>query len=126
MVLGAEPGEIMAIRNIGGRITPGVLEELFMLRNVAGSVGDEYEGWELIVMQHTQCGILRLKDRPELLAPYFEVDESELGGKSVADPYKAVVQDVAALRADARLAAVRTSGLVYDVATGLVEIVVAP
>jgi carbonic anhydrase len=127
VVLGAEQGEIMAIRNVGGRITPGTLDELVMLRKVSQSVSDDFgPGWELIVMQHTQCGITRIQDQRELLAPYFQVGEDDLAGASLGDPRAAVVRDAALLRADNRLGGARVSGLVYDVTTGLVESVVQP
>jgi len=126
VVLGAEQGEIMAIRNVGGRVTPRTLDELVMLRQVARSVGDDYSGWELIIMQHTQCGITRIQDHPELLARYFQIGEKDLPGTWVGDPQAAVVRDATVLRAETRLDGVRVSGLVYDVATGLVEIIVQP
>ncbi|MFD3523090.1 carbonic anhydrase [Streptomyces sp. NPDC058653] len=122
VVLGAAQGEIMAIRNVGGRVTPRTLEELIMLRAIAGTVNDDFDSsWELIVMQHTQCGLTRIHDRTELLAPYFDVAESDLGAVPVTDPYAAVARDVSLLRADGRLGSARVSGLVYDVATGRVE-----
>src|SRR5215470_19454355 len=126
VVLGAQQGEIMAIRNVGGRITPGTLDELAMLRKVAQAVGGDFAGWELIVMQHTQCGITRIQDHPELLAPYFQVDESDLPAVSVGDPRAAVARDTAVLRAEPRLQGTRVSGLVYDVTTGRVETIVQP
>jgi carbonic anhydrase len=62
-----------------------------------------------------------------MLAHYFQITEKEVAGKSVPDPRKAVAVDVAALRAiPALLGAWLVSGLVYDVATGLIEIVVPP
>jgi carbonic anhydrase len=125
VVLGASPGEIMAIRNIGGRVTPATLDQLTILRQIsaAASGRDDYDRWELIVMQHTQCGITRIQDHPELLAPYFQVAPGELPDVSVADPRAAVTRDTAILRAEPRLQGARVSGLVYDVTTGLVETV---
>jgi carbonic anhydrase len=62
-----------------------------------------------------------------LLAHYFQIPESELKAKAVNDPRAAVTADVAALRAIPVLpGAWFISGLVYDVATGLVEVVVPP
>jgi len=127
VVLGAEQGEIMALRNIGGRVTPGTLDELVMLRKVSQSAGRDMDsGWELIIMQHTQCGITRIQDHPELLAPYFQTGQNDLPGVYVGDPRAAVARDAAVLRAETRLDGVRVSGLVYDVATGLVETIVQP
>ena len=126
-VLGTEPGEVAAIRNVGGRITPAAVEELVMLRAVTQAAGGDLgPGWELVILHHTDCGITRLEGRPEMLAAYFDVEESGLAAQAVGDPGVAVAHDVAVLRAEARLAGVRVSGLVYDVATGLVETVVAP
>jgi carbonic anhydrase len=126
VVLGAEQGEIMALRNVGGRVTPGTLDELVMLRKVSQAAGGDMDSqWNLIVMQHTQCGITRIQDQAQLLAPYFQVGEDDLPSASIGDPRAAVARDVAALRAESRLnAGVHVSGLVYDVTTGRVETVV--
>src|SRR6201981_3904052 len=61
-VLGIKPGEAVVVRNIGGRITPGVLEELGMLGRIGEVVGAAPAGGEfhLIVLQHTNCGITYL------------------------------------------------------------------
>jgi carbonic anhydrase len=62
-----------------------------------------------------------------MLARYFQVPEGELKTKSVVDPRIAVTSDVAALRTIPALPSEwLISGLVYDVATGLVDIVVPP
>ncbi|MFE5136271.1 carbonic anhydrase [Streptomyces fagopyri] len=126
-VLGAEQGEIAAIRNVGGRVTPRTLMELVMLRKVTQAAGaDLGPGWELVVLHHTQCGIGLLADQPELLADYFGTDAAGLPAQAVGDARAAVAHDVAALRAESRLEGVRVSGLVYDVETGRVETVVEP
>src|SRR6202522_341048 len=129
-VLGTKPGEAVVLRNIGGRITPGALEQLGLLGRI-GEVAGEIPGgggeFHLVVLQHTDCGIARLAGDPAKLAHYFQIQESELKTKAVSDPRAAVAVDVAALRAIPALpGAWLISGLVYDVATGLVEIVVSP
>jgi carbonic anhydrase len=69
----------------------------------------------------------RLAGDPDKLAHYFQVKEGELRTKAVTDPRAAVAVDVAALRAIPALpGAWLVSGLVYDVASGLVEVVVPP
>jgi carbonic anhydrase len=126
-VLGAEPGEIAVIRNVGGRVTPGVRREIAMLRKVTQAAGGDLgPGWELIVLHHTDCGITRLVDQPELLSAFLEVDENRLSDQAVTDPRAAVALDVAALRAETAVPGVSVSGLVYDVTTGVVETVVEP
>ncbi|EWM18695.1 carbonate dehydratase [Kutzneria sp. 744] len=124
VVLGVGQGEIGVLRNIAGRVTPRTIEELVMLREIGRSVGPGIgPGWEIVVLQHTQCGITKIEDRPDLLTPYFDADP---GGKSVTEPHSAVRHDVAVLRAETQLAGVAVSGLVYDVTTGLVEVVARP
>jgi carbonic anhydrase len=129
-VLGIQPGEAVVMRNIGGRITPGLLEQLGLLGRigeVAGAIPGGGADFHLIVLQHTDCGMLRLAGDVEMLTHYFRVSESELSAKAVTDPRAAVRLDVASLRAIPALpAAWLVSGLVYDVATGLVEVVVPP
>jgi carbonic anhydrase len=129
-VLGIKPGEAVVMRNIGGRITPGLLEQLGLLGRIGQVAGETPGGggeFHLIVLQHTDCGITRLVSDPALLAHYFQIPEGELKTKSVSDPQTAVVLDVDALRAIPALPSEwLISGLVYDVATGLVEIVVPP
>ena len=81
----------------------------------------------LIVLQHTDCGITRLAGDPAMLARYFQIQEGEVKQRAVTDPRAAVTADVALLRAIPALPrAWLISGLVYDVATGLVEVVVPP
>jgi carbonic anhydrase len=62
-----------------------------------------------------------------MLSQYFQVPESDLKTKAVSDPRAAVAIDVAFLRTIPALpGAWLVSGLVYNVATGRVEIVVPP
>lgn len=129
-VLGIEPGEALVLRNIGGRITPGLLEQMGLLGRigevlevVAGGGGE----FHLIVLQHTDCGITRLVGDPAKLAHFFQIQEADLKGKAVGDPRAAVAADVALLRTiPVLLGKWLVSGLVYDVATGDVEVVVPP
>jgi carbonic anhydrase len=129
-VLGIKPGEAVVMRNIGGRITPGLLEQLGLLGRI-GEVAGEIPGgggeFHIIVLQHTDCGITRLAGDPSMLKRYFQIDDGDLKTKAVTDPRAAVAVDVAILRAIPALPGEwLVSGLVYDVATGLVEIVVPP
>jgi carbonic anhydrase len=127
-VLGIKSGEAVVMRNIGGRITPGLLEQLGLLGRigeVAGEIPGGGEEFHLVVLQHTDCGITRLAGDPTMLTRYFEIGEGQLKGKAVTDPRAAVAADVALLRAIPALPAEwLISGLVYDVASGLVEVVV--
>src|SRR5271163_1142709 len=102
-ILGIKPGEAVVMRNIGGRITPGLLEELGLLGRI-GEVAGEIPGgggeFHIILLQHTDCGITRLVGDPAKLAHYFQIQEGELKTKAVKDPRAAVAADVALLRAN--------------------------
>jgi carbonic anhydrase len=129
-VLGIKAGEAVVMRNIGGRITPGLLEQLGLLGRI-GEVAGEIPGgggdFHIILLQHTDCGITRLAGDADKLARYFQIQQGGLKSKAVTDPHAAVAVDVAVLRAIPTLPAKwLVSGLVYDVATGLVEVVVPP
>jgi len=127
-LLGLKLGEAVVIRNVGGRITPGTLQTMGMLNRVAQVGGGNSTGeFHLIVLQHTQCGITRLEGDSDMLANYFGVGKEELKAKAVTDPRIAVEVDVTALKANPSLPGNwLVSGLVYDVTTGLVDVVVPP
>jgi carbonic anhydrase len=119
-VLGTGPGDVAAIRNVGGRVTPGVLAELAMLRRVTQSAGGDIgAGWELVVLHHTDCGITRLVDEPLMLAGFLGIDAADVDQGTITDPWRSVAQDVAALRQNRP--GVRVTGYVYDVTTGLID-----
>ena len=88
-VFGIKPGEAVVLRNIGGRITPGLLEQLGLLGRV-GEVAGEVPGgrgeFHIIVLQHTDCGITRLAGNPGMLAHYFQIQEGELKTKASPIP----------------------------------------
>jgi carbonic anhydrase len=129
-VLGIKPGEAVVFRNLGGRVTSGVLEQLGLLGRI-GEVAAAIPGgggeFHIIVLQHTDCGITRLASDTDKLANYFQIQPAEVKTKAILDPRAAVAVDVAALRAIPALPAQwLISGLVYDVATGVVDVVVPP
>jgi carbonic anhydrase len=124
-----EPGEAVVIRNVGGRLNAATLETMAILRTVAKAAGKDIgPGWNLIVLHHTDCGIIGChKHAPDLLAKHLGVAMPQLEDMAIADPYAAVAQDVATLKANPNLpGGFMVSGLVYDVSTGKTEIVVAP
>ena len=128
-ILKLEPGEAAIIRNVGGRVNPALIETLDILQTVSKAAGEEVgPGWNLIVLHHTKCGIIGCYHHaPDLLVKYMCVPAEELDALAITDPYKAVVIDIAALRANPNVSGAFTvAGLVYDVATGRIETVVAP
>ena len=118
----------MIIRNVGGRVTPSTIDTLAMLRQVTRAAGGDLgAGWNLVVLHHTDCGITRLGGAPKLLAGFFGISPDRLHERAIDDPRASVALDIDALRASQEVSGdVVVTGLVYDVATGLVETVVAP
>lgn len=127
-ILGLGLGEAVVLRNIGGRITPTTLQSMALLGAIAQADGwSPGAGWNLVVLQHTDCGMKRLAGFPDLLAEYFGIAKDDVAAKAAADPYAAVAVDVASLKATPSLpGGFIVSGLVYDVATGRLDQVVAP
>ena len=127
-ILGLAQGEAAIIRNVGGRITPATLKTLKLLGKVgaANPTGHQPGDWNLVLLHHTDCGMTDLAAFPDLLAEYFEIDLEKLEAKSVSDPVGSVTVDVAVIRQNLRSAAFLVSGLVYDVESGLVQVVIPP
>jgi carbonic anhydrase len=71
-VLGVKPGEAVVVRNIGGRITPGLLEQLGLLGRI-GEVAGEIPGG----------GGEGLVGDPAMLMGYFQIQETELKRRAV-------------------------------------------
>lgn len=127
-VLGLKQGEVAVIRNVGGRVNKPMMETLAILRVVARAAGREGEARNLVLLHHTDCGIIGCYHHaPDLLAQHMGVETAALKSLAITDPHKSVVLDIAALRANPQLPdGVVVSGLVYDVATGRIETVVPP
>jgi carbonic anhydrase len=127
-VLGLELGEAAIIRNVGGRVTPATLATMAMLGRVGQANRESHRpgDWNLVVLHHTDCGMTDLAPFPDLLAEYFEVPAAELAAKGVSDPHRSVAVDVEVVLGAIHATEYFVSGLVYDVGTGLVEVVVPP
>jgi len=125
-VLGLKPGEAAVLRNIGGRVTPATLQTLALIGTLPRLLGapGPVGGMNLVVLHHTNCGITLMAQEPDHLAPYFGVAPNELEVKAVLDPYASVKVDIAALKAASLPEGTTATGLVYDIATGRIEIVV--
>lgn len=127
-IFALEPGEAAIIRNVGGRVYPSTVQTMDMLSEVSRASGGLLAaGWNLVVLHHTDCGILRLGHAQEELASHFGVAPNALADLAVTDPAASIAVDIAALKADPRLSGeVVVSGLVYDVKTGRTTTVAAP
>ncbi|WP_144110308.1 carbonic anhydrase [Paraburkholderia sp. BCC1886] len=127
-VLGLKLGETAVIRNVGGRVSHALIETLAVLSVVGAAAGRPGGARNLVLLQHTDCGIIGChRHAPALLARYLDVEEAALDTMSIPDPYEAIALDIAALKTNLDLSdGLMVSGLVYDVTTGQVQTVVPP
>jgi len=122
--LGLNVSDAMVIRNVGGRVTPEVINHVAFISQLAESVLPDGPLFEVAVIHHTQCGSAALVDDDfrRRYARRIGVDEVSLRGDAVLDATETVTRDVELLcRASAISSRVTVSGHVYDVTTGLVE-----
>jgi carbonic anhydrase len=125
-VLGLELSDAMVVRNVGGRVTPEVINDVAFIGQLAENVLPDGPLFEVAVIHHTQCGTGALADDTfrRRYAQRIGADESTLREHAVLDPAATVTRDVERLRsAPAISPRVTVSGHVYDVATGLVRTV---
>lgn len=124
--LGLRLSDAMVVRNVGGRVTPEVINNVAFIAQLAESVLPDGPLFEVAVIHHTQCGTGALADDGfrHSYAERIGVDETSLRGDAVLKPTETVKRDVERLCAASAISPrVTVSGHVYDVLTGLVETV---
>ena len=124
--LGLGLGDAMVVRNVGGRVTPEVIDDVAFIGQLAENVLPDGPLFEVAVIHHTQCGTGALADDGfrHRYAERIGADESSLRERAVLDPAATVTHDVELLRAARSISPrVTVSGHVYDVVSGLVETV---
>ena len=123
-VLGLELSDAIVVRNVGGRVTPEVIDDVAFIAQIAEGAFPDGPLFEVAVIHHTQCGAGALAD-DDFRHRYAERtggEDSVLRDRAVTDPAASVAADVARLRSAASIPSrVHVSGHVYDVTTGLVE-----
>ncbi|HEX4752635.1 MAG TPA: carbonic anhydrase [Solirubrobacterales bacterium] len=128
-VLGLELGDAAVLRNAGGRVTAGVIEDLAFIGFMAGKALPKGPLFEVAIVHHTQCGTTLLAD-PGFRGEFAErsgYSDDALAAEAVTDPHATVALDVdRLLSAPQTSARISVSGHVYSVETGLVETVVEP
>jgi carbonic anhydrase len=125
--LGLRLGDAIVVRNVGGRVTPEVINDVAFIGQIAENVLPEGPLFEVAVIHHTQCGTGALADDTfrTRYAERIGAEESAVREHAVLDPVATVTGDVERVRSAAAISPrVTVSGHVYDVLTGLVETVV--
>jgi carbonic anhydrase len=123
-VLGIGPGDAIVLRNPGGRVTRDVLRSLAVLSTVA-AIEDLGTGFDFLVLHHTDCGMSRLApaEHAALVAEYVGVGLDEVPGLTLEDPRLAAEHDATLLAAMLDSPAATVTAAVYDLDTGLVEVI---
>jgi carbonic anhydrase len=119
--------DAIVVRNVGGRVTPEVINDVAFIDQIAENALPDGPLFEVAVIHHTQCGAGALADDAfrHRYAQRIGADESTLRQHADLDPEATVARDVQRLRsAPAISLRVRVSGHVYDVLTGLVKTVI--
>jgi carbonic anhydrase len=124
--LGLGLSDAIVLRNVGGRVTPEVINDVAFIGQLAENALPDGPLFEVAVIHHTQCGTGALADDTfrRDYAQRIGAEESTVQEHAVLDPMATVTRDVERLRsAPAISPRVTVSGHVYDVITGLVETV---
>ena len=112
-VLGLRSGDAHIIRNAGGLATDDAIRSLVISQHLLGTE-------EVIVIEHTGCGMLTFQDEPTCIArsssgPAADVD---LAFHAFPDLEANLREQVARIRAHPWIKDVPVHGLVYEVETG--------
>ena len=124
-------GDALVIRNAGGRLNPAVLRDLAVLGFLMTALpADNATTLELVIVHHTDCGMSRFGEAAarQALAQRLGIEPDEVATTmAITDPARSVRDDINRLRqAPAVPDSLIVSGLVYDVADGSVEEIIAP
>jgi carbonic anhydrase len=122
--LGLQISDAIVVRNVGGRVTQEVINDVAFIGQIAEKVLPDGPLFEVAVIHHTQCGSGALADATfrRRYAERIGADEADLRERAVLEPSATVRTDVERLRSEPAISPrVTISGHVYDVVTGLVQ-----
>lgn len=125
--LGVRFGEALVARNVGGRVTSAIVQDIAYAGYLVEQKAPEGPYFEVAVIHHTDCGSRLLED--EQLRHGFAqrggYDEQALAAIPVTDPAHTVRTDVQRLLGAPEISRhITVSGHVYNVETGLVTTIV--
>lgn len=123
---GLELGDALVLRNVGARVTDAVALEVAMLWMLMSMASGSTPSIELVIIQHTACGMARFAD-PEVAATVTDRfgTPDVVATYAIADLRATLAEDVERLRSSAHIPReLRVSGHIYDIANGRLEQVV--
>ncbi len=128
--LGLNLGDALVFRNAGGRVTADIELDLGILWMMAKrGTGDNFRGFSLALIQHTDCGFERLAN-PEFAAALsnrLSIDKTQIATLANVDHSQRIREDIEQLRQSSLVPSeLVVSGHIYNVEDGLVREVAAP
>jgi carbonic anhydrase len=120
-ILGLELGDAIVGRNVGGRVTPAVIQDVAWISYLHEVKTPDADWFELAIIHHTDCGSGFLAD-PELRHGFAQrgFDEQALAELPVLHPAETVRIDVERLAREPSISPrIKISGYSYDIRTGL-------
>lgn len=127
--LGLRFSEAIVGRTVGGRVTPGVIQDIAYISYLVEAKAPEGPYFEAAIIHHTDCGSRLLEDQQlrHEFAQRSGYDEQMLADLPATDPAQTVRTDVERLLAAPQISPrITVSGHVYDLDTGLVTTVAEP
>ncbi len=118
-ILGLHPGDSHLIRNAGGVVTDDAVRSLIISQRLLGTT-------EIILMHHTDCGMLRFTDEDLRAAIVAETGSAPAYAfHAFADPATDVRAGIARIKGDPHIVhRDRVRGFVFDLTTGKLEEIV--
>ncbi len=126
-LFGLELGDAVVMRNIGGRVTDEVIEQIAILRGLAVVAGGG--AFEVAVVHHTDCGASRFTNPQlrQMLGKATGTGEAAIEKLAITDPQTSVAEDIGRLQAAPNLPdRLVVAGYVYDVTDGNLRETFAP
>ena len=119
-----EPGEVVVLRNLGGRVNEPAIESIAMLDTLSKGVSGGAARIEVAVVHHNDCGVARFGN-PQLqqaLAKRINRDPSAIQDMVIVNPRASASADAELLAASPLIGpTVKVTGYFYDVTTGNLE-----
>ncbi|MBV8954841.1 MAG: hypothetical protein JO179_11930 [Solirubrobacterales bacterium] len=125
--LGLEFGEALVARNVGGRVTPAIIQDIAYASFLVEAKAPQGPYFEVAIIHHTGCGSRLLEDEQlrHDFAQRAGYDERQLAELPVTAPTDTVRTDVTRLLAAPQISQrITVSGHVYDTESGLVTTIV--
>lgn len=122
--LGLHDGEALVMRNLGGRVTDAVCEQVGILAGLVRVAMSPDAQFEIVLVHHTECGLQRLAvpAAGQKVAAISGVSPEAIAHIAIHDHEATLAEDLERLNASPLVpAGLAVTGLRYDAATGALD-----